>query len=186
MPCPPRRHDIDRCIIQSIIYKWRIIRGGRGGLIERGAYWFSSPEKKGGGGLLEGGGLFESGCLIEHLRYLNIHRFHIEQTNEKITSFLVLEKIFHSFALFFNNQREIPYLRSAMQYLLCIQHALREYPEKNIRDTLRQVHCRSVVITNLQSSHTTAHNLLNYFSPELILHKWFFSLCRKFVKIPIL
>ena len=31
MPCPPPRcHDIDRCIIQSIIYKWRIIRGGRG------------------------------------------------------------------------------------------------------------------------------------------------------------
>ena len=54
-----------------------------------------------------------------------------------------------------------------MQYLLCIQHALCEYPEKNILDTLRQVHCRSVVITNLQSSHTTAHNLLNYFSPEV-------------------
>ena len=79
----------------------------------------------------------------------------------------MLEKIFHSFALFFNNQKEIPYLRSAMQYLLCIQHALCEYPEKNILDTLRQVHCRSVVITNLQSSHTTAHNLLNYFSPEV-------------------
>ena len=117
--------------------------------------------------MLEGGGLFERGCLIEHLRYLNIHRFHIEQTNEKITSFLVLEKILHSFALFFNNQIEISYLRSAMQYLLCIQHALCEYPEKNILDTLRQVHCRSVVITNLQSSHTTAHNLLNYFSPEV-------------------
>ena len=33
-PCPvlppSRRHDIDRCIIQSIIYKWRIIRGRRG------------------------------------------------------------------------------------------------------------------------------------------------------------
>ena len=41
---------------------------GRGGLIERGAYQLSSPEK--GGGLLEGEGLFERGSLIEDLRYV--------------------------------------------------------------------------------------------------------------------
>ena len=73
------------------------------------------------------------------------------------------EYIFHSLAPFFNNQREIPYLRSAMQYLLCIQHALCEYPKKYTRYASSGL--LSVVITNLQSSHTTAHNLLNYFSP---------------------
>ena len=76
----------------------------------------------------------------------------------------MLEKIFHSFALFFNNQRDTP-LGHAIpsMYTTCTLWI----PWKNILDTLRQVHCRSVVITNLQSSHTTAHNLLNYFSPEV-------------------
>lgn len=38
---------------------------------------------------------------------------HIKKT-EKMMSVLVLKKIFRSFALFFNNQRKIPYLLSAM------------------------------------------------------------------------
>ena len=43
----------------------KIIRGGDGSLIERGAYKLSSSKK--GGGLLEGGELFERRRLIQDL-----------------------------------------------------------------------------------------------------------------------
>lgn len=83
-------------------------------------------------------------------------------------SVLVLKKIFRLFALFFNNQRKIPYLNSLWPCdILYVDNMHSVNAQRNLLDTLRQA---KFTVASLWSRNykvriqTTAHNLPNYFS----------------------